>query len=82
MVNKITVLLSAMEALNPVIEMFMTGKLPKFLEHNITIEPFLKDNIENFIVYDLTRYATKEEAEQHKKIQLNLDGLAKSLSKK
>jgi len=82
MVNMITVLTSTMSSLRPMIELFMQDKLPKHLDHNITVEPFLKDNVESFIVYDLTRYATKEEAEKHVEIQLNLDGLAKTLSKK
>ena len=80
--NMITVLMSTMESLRPLIELFMQNKMPKFVEHNITIEPFEKEGVKSFIVYDLTRYATKEEADKHKEIQLNLDGLARTLSKK
>ena len=79
--NQMMILMAVMQAVKPLIELFMQNRLPKYVSHQITVKPYEKDGVTGYLVHDITEYKTEEEAKNHVMIQENLNSLAKTIQK-
>jgi len=79
--NLIKGMMAVMPALEPIIKILVEKKYLVDIAHRVYYEPFTKDGVTNFIVYDMSMYKTEEEAKQHVEMQKKLNDLGKTLSK-
>jgi len=75
------ILMSCMKLMTPLMEIFMTRKIPTPIGHSLTQKEIEQDGITKFVVYDVTSYATPEESKKHIEIQEYLNSLAKQITK-